>query len=78
MSECSSCGAEIQWVMTAAGQRMPLDADPVDGGNITVKTGPQGRIATVLTKEETAKPGSLRYLSHFATCPQADSHRRSR
>lgn len=27
-SQCSGCGASIQWKITPAGKRMPLDVDP--------------------------------------------------
>jgi hypothetical protein len=43
--ECRSCRAEIFWILTAAGKRMPVNPDGV---------------------------------SHFATCPNADQHRKGR
>jgi hypothetical protein len=80
VSDCRSCGAAIRWAVTATGKRIPLDPEPVDGGNIVIdNSGPHGPIATVVGKA--TQPGlfgddSPRYVSHFATCPNADRHRR--
>lgn len=43
---CRSCRAEVIWILTVHGKRMPVDPD---------------------TRE-----------SHFATCPNADEHRKPR
>jgi hypothetical protein len=85
VSTCGSCGAEITWTVTAIGKRMPVDAEPVDGGNVLLsgeRTGPDHLpLATVVGKR--VQPGlfgddSPRYVSHFSTCPHADEHRRTR
>lgn len=59
-TRCGSCNSLIVWFKTAAGKRMPVNA-------------------------ETTKPTDAehqldlkRHISHFATCPQADRHRRPR
>lgn len=75
MSACRTCHQRIVWARTAAGKAIPLDPDPVPGGNVVLVAG----VATVLGP--IAGAYSLdppRHQSHFATCPQADSHRRSR
>jgi hypothetical protein len=51
---------------------MPLDPDPVAGGNVVVN----GDVATVLPPGTPMPVGVHRYQSHFATCPQASTHRR--
>ena len=66
-SRCKTCDAAIIWVKTPAGKTMPLDAKTttwwlIDGGGA-------GEAVT------TAKPVAVRQ-SHFATCPQADQHRK--
>lgn len=82
MSTCRSCDAEVIWARSSStGHLMPVDAQPVDGGNVLLSTGPGVRIATVVGKK--AQPNLFgddgpRYTSHFATCPNADTHRRSR
>ena len=87
MSRCSTCKNEVVWVVTAGGKRMPLDPDPVENGNI-IKTGKMidtDRGAAELVAY--VHPPSLfdqdvhdgeRYVSHFATCANAEQHRRSR
>jgi hypothetical protein len=86
MSRCRSCDAEIVWAVTDSGKRIPVDAEPVDGGNVLlsdrgVQAGPRTPLATAVGKR--VQPSlfgddSLRYTSHFATCPHADTHRRTR
>jgi hypothetical protein len=49
---------------------MPLDLEPVLGGNIDLR----GGIAYVVTPQ----PDVKRHVSHFATCAQAAQHRRPR
>lgn len=48
---------------------MPLNPERVAGGNVELVEG----IATIVPPEE----GVLRWVPHFATCPNADQHRRS-
>lgn len=67
---CRSCGAEVIWVKTPRDQNIPLDVEQVPGGNIELRAG----LAFVVPAEE----GVRRYLSHFATCPNADKHRQRR
>lgn len=71
MSTCKSCGAEIIWAKTSVEDRnIPIDAQQVMGGNISLDV--TGTIATV------GANGSGSYQSHFASCPNAKSHRRKR
>lgn len=58
---CRACGAKILWARTAAGKIIPLDACPIANGNM---------------RREMLDGSELRYLSHFATCPNADRFRR--
>lgn len=80
MSRCRSCHAEILWVVTAAGRRMPVDAEPVEGGNVAI-TGVNGRqqfAAVVLGPADRLRAeldDGRRYVSHYATCPDADQWR---
>ena len=69
MSKCRSCGAPIEWAVTDAGKMIPLDADPVPEGNLVVEAG-KSRARTV------DDPGVVFWRTHFATCPNADEHRR--
>lgn len=72
---CKSCGAEIIWALTENGKRIPLDAEPIaptPGRFLLSNDDPP--VATAIT---IAKTPLRQYVSHFATCPNADSHRKS-
>lgn len=81
-AEKVGCGAPIEWVVVEkSGKRMPIDPFPVDDGNI-VKVGRETQDRTPLVAYAPPKrQGSLiedepRYVSHFATCPEADQFRK--
>lgn len=83
-SACRSCGAAIRWTRSTTGSLMPLDAEPVDGGNVLL-TGrrvesKQGGLIDEC-RVEAGPPmfddGTPRYLAHFATCPHAADWRKS-
>ncbi len=79
MSNCRSCNADILWARTERGSRMPLDAEPVDstGRNLFVlrdKSSSEGPLAIAAWGLAHTEP---HYVSHFATCPNADQHRRT-
>lgn len=78
MSACRSCGAEIRWERTAAGKPIPLDPEPVADGNLAIRD--DGRVVAYIDGdgERIALGRPLRYVTHFATCPNADQHRRNR
>lgn len=69
MPACRSCGAPILWARTVQGKAIPLDAQRSERGNIELR----GGTAHYVTPDINAE---LRYISHFATCPQADQHRK--
>lgn len=71
---CRSCDAAIFWAVTERGRRIPIDVEPVANGNITLSDFSDGLRATYLRKDETTRHD--RYVSHFATCPDAKTHRR--
>lgn len=80
MSACRSCGAAVTWCVTEAGKSMPVDAAPTPGGNLVIRRSGPALVAVVVSpllesNEERAEP---HYTSHFATCPNADAHRRGR
>lgn len=71
---CRSCGAQIFFARTEKGRRMPIDAEPVAGGNLSLILGPP-HLAEVRVVEV---DGMNRYVSHFATCPQSAAHRKGK
>lgn len=76
-AHCSSCDAEITWAIVAkSGKKMPVDALSTPDGNIVFLDVPDPS-GTPLVAYVSADVGAApRYKSHFATCPDAGSHRR--
>jgi hypothetical protein len=66
---CRECGQPIRWARTERGRTIPLDRDPVPNGNLVLL--PVSGEAVHLRAGAAVEPGTLRYVSHFATCPQA-------
>ena len=79
MARCKSCGAEINWVTTFSGKKMPVDAQELwfaaDGGkDVFVTSG--GAVIHGTRVESGRADGRIGHISHFATCPNANLHRR--
>lgn len=86
MSKTCSCGAEILLIPTFSGwglsppKMMPLDVEPNPDGNVVIEPA-EGAIpprARVLKRgqAQSLPPDRLRYMPHFATCPDVKSYRR--
>jgi hypothetical protein len=81
MSTCRSCGAAIRWAVAVNGKRMPVDDQPMPDGNLILSDPTPGAYAPTVAYVD---PGALllddppRFVSHFATCPNADQHRKDR
>lgn len=82
---CRSCHALMLWVAMPSGKRNPLDEQPHPDGNVllvehTNAAGEAWRLGVVLHNpdllDELRELGVPLYRSHFATCPDADEHRR--
>lgn len=72
---CKSCGAHIIWAKTIKGHSIPLDSLPSSLGNVVLS---EEGVALVYAGPAGIAPryqDEPRYLSHFATCPNADEHR---
>jgi len=92
LSRCRSCKEPIIWTVTSNGKRMPVDADPVKaarGFRIDEQLLDEAQMGfdedelrpgkdVVATFTATPAPGERLYISHFATCPDANEHRRER
>jgi len=73
VATCRSCGAEIVWCATRAGNRMPVDAEPSSAGDfVIVQDDESGKLLTHKAPRDYSGP---KHTSHFATCPHADEHR---
>ncbi len=71
MGICRGCGAEIRWVTTALGKRIPLDPEPAK--RVVLRDRSSGY------PEQVADGSALvvdTYMPHHATCPEAHRFRR--
>lgn len=81
MSTCRSCGAVINWIETKKGKKMPVDPgdiefDDAESGDVLVSE--LGDVVYVKEGSKNEHPHQKYYISHFATCPQADDWRKSK
>lgn len=76
LGRCRSCPQQIRWAITAKGKRIPLDPDPFDDGNVTLELVAGVWHATVHGDPASIPADAKRFISHFATCPNAGRHRR--
>lgn len=70
-ARCRTCEAPIIWATTKSGVSMPLDEQPTPKGNMVIVAG-----KTWHANEADRRLHRSLYTSHFATCPDADEHRR--
>ena len=71
---CKYCGEQIIWTRMTSGKTMPCDpmAIKFKPGGPEVFVTPEGRVL----RGRKDKNGQLGYISHFATCKNADAARR--
>lgn len=82
VTKCRGCNREIRFIKTVKGKTMPVDPDPVrvipmlNGKPYIRKDGVfvYGRIAGDADDDPDSKAETA-YVSHFATCPEADRFR---
>lgn len=81
-ARCGSCGEAIIWATTHAGRNMPLDATPSpEPTNLRAWRDQSGafHVRDIDGIGSTEIPADAPCAtSHFATCPNADKHRRKR
>jgi hypothetical protein len=89
VSACRSCGAPVEWVRVhPTGKVMPLDPAPRIDGNVVrtgerswTRQGTEVDVVRVVPTGDEPLPGidpPDRWVSHFVTCPDADSWSRRR
>lgn len=76
ISACRSCGDPVVWAEFASGKKSPFDIEPSAAGDWALNEAYDPPKATKLHRA--AGSTEEGYTSHFATCPDADSHRRGR
>lgn len=73
-AKCRSCDAPIIWARSATTDSlMPLNAEPVEGGNIAIVDGKAVVKKGDLFEESIQGPF---YVSRSATCPNAKKYRK--
>lgn len=78
MSVCRSCGAPIEWLKTKAGKFIPCDQPALKWDDCKEGDKLIGETGEIVTHDGRPRNTHQRfYISHFATCPDADKHRRS-
>ncbi len=75
-TKCRSCGAPILWAETEKGKNIPIDPTPVQDGNLVLILRKSGLPPITMFADRLDGKGLPRYKSHFATCPNAGSHRK--
>lgn len=93
MSRCNSCHQPIQWARSSAGRSIPFDLEPVDGDTkgamalLGSRAFNRDEAITLVSQREAVSMVRARqildeagdwHISHFATCPNADQHRRAK
>lgn len=81
MAKCKGCGADIRFIKLKSGKAIPVNPSPVfiedrNGTEIIVTTDGRvsnGRQEIVKSQNQCLTRG---YISHFATCPFANTFRR--
>lgn len=78
--KCKSCGEEIIWIKTAGGKAMPCDPEQIvywekKGGSQKIVTS-NGEVLSAEFSGILGTETGIGYISHFASCPNADRHRR--
>lgn len=81
-TKCRACGAEIMFIKSVAGKTIPVNAEQITyeqkaGGSMKVVT-PNGEVISGELAVDPQKATGIGYISHFATCPEADSFRKKR
>jgi hypothetical protein len=73
-AKCRSCKAPIVWAtFSTTGKRAPFDAEPTEEGEYAISAVGGEPVAVFAPENPDA-----RYVSHFATCPDAKKHRKAK
>lgn len=71
---CRDCGAEVKWVKTQRGKKMPVDTEPAPAGVAAFElVGAVETLAFYVSEKRRATHAGDVYQSHFQTCPDRES-----
>lgn len=77
---CDWCHALILWTVTAAGRRLPVDAEPNEAGNVAIYRDAPGTLRSRAIAAD--RPGldhlERRMMPHAASCSRPKSSRPAR
>jgi hypothetical protein len=81
MSTCRTCGEPVIWARTEEGKAIPLDVEPLSASNCDPKSlvflfDPDDDWPVTAAKAGNLRPSTVVYVSHFSTCPDADTWRK--
>ena len=80
LGKCKSCGQRIRFVRMRSGKSMPVNEQLVnykleDKGKDKIVT-PKGDVVSCISGVDVSEADGYGYISHFATCPNAQKHRK--
>lgn len=73
---CKSCGAQVFWALTRNGKSTPIDSAARPDGNVVTLWRKADGTVHVERYDRMKHGDAVRRTSHFATCPNAEQHRR--
>jgi hypothetical protein len=73
---CRSCEAPIIWAVTEKGKPIAIDVKPATDGNVLLIGSVHNPVAHVLANGTAQDSTTVRYRSHWASCPHAASWRK--
>lgn len=78
-SPCRKCGAPMVWVtMDPSGKKNPLDPEPTTAGRVVFIGDPESQNPRARSLKKGEAATSETFVSHFATCPNADEFKPER
>jgi len=82
VTKCRACQAEIIFIKTVGGKTIPVNAEQIaymqkKDGNLKVVT-PNGEVVSGCVPDDPEKATGIGYISHFATCSNAELFRKPR
>lgn len=75
-SACRSCHRPIFWAVTIHDRSMPMDPDHYDDGDWVIDGEAENGAPKIRHVEPLTDGDATRYQPHWATCPNADQHRK--
>lgn len=74
-----NCGAEIRWIESRKGGKVPLDPEPNSAGNVVLETGDDGEPRAVVLPNDAAKRYTgEKWMPHWKTCPDRDMFKKGK